>query len=260
MGTIKHDIVDDRVIEGDGTSVEEWAKSVTLNTMPDLDIQQIIPQHARVCIIAPHPDDEILGCAGLIQHLDQCGYQMVLIAVTNGTASHPNSLQYSQSNLNQIRPNETREALKQLHLRQNVERIALELTDGEIFKQQSMLMERLKAQLRPHDFLVTTFIHDGHPDHEITGQVTVQLAKDLKLPILQILIWAWHWAKPDDLRIPWHKALKLSLESLELKKKYQAIQCFKSQLQTDPTTQQAPILSQYVLQRMMQPWEVYIYD
>lgn len=38
----------------------------------------------RVLIVAPHPDDEVLGCAGLIQHLLQHGISPLVIVVTDG--------------------------------------------------------------------------------------------------------------------------------------------------------------------------------
>src|SRR5690606_39671047 len=76
MDIIRHEIVGDRVIHGEGTRLEEWRTCEILQQMPEFDISQIIPPNARVCIIAPHPDDEILGCGGLIQRLDKLGYQI----------------------------------------------------------------------------------------------------------------------------------------------------------------------------------------
>ncbi|MCS7185618.1 MAG: PIG-L family deacetylase [Armatimonadetes bacterium] len=38
----------------------------------------------RVVVVSPHPDDETLGCAGLIQRLLQRGAEPVVIVVTNG--------------------------------------------------------------------------------------------------------------------------------------------------------------------------------
>src|SRR5690606_3832071 len=119
MDIIRHEIVGERVIHGEGTRLEEWRTCEILQQMPEFDISQIIPPNARVCIIAPHPDDEILGCGGLIQLLDILVYQIVLFAVTNGTASHPGSSLYSPEELNQILPVETRTAFEVLSLNLN---------------------------------------------------------------------------------------------------------------------------------------------
>ena len=132
MDVIRHEIVGDRVIHGEGTRLEEWRSCQILQQMPEFDIPKIIPLDARVCIIAPHPDDEILGCGGLIQRLDKLGYQIILFAVTNGTASHPGSSLYTPEELNQIRPAETRAALEALPLKQNILRIALDIQEGKV--------------------------------------------------------------------------------------------------------------------------------
>ena len=260
MDVIRHEIVGDRVIHGEGTRLEEWRSCQILQQMPEFDIPQVIPLDARVCIIAPHPDDEILGCGGLIQRLDKLGYQIVLFAVTNGTASHPGSSLYTPEELNQIRPAETRAALEALPLKQNILRIALDIQDGKVAEQRDVLQQHLQSYLQPNDVLISTFVHDGHPDHEITGQVTQQLATELNLTCIQVLIWAWHWATPGDTRIPWTVAHQLRLTEEELQYKSLAARCFKSQIELDPTIEQSPILPEQALQRILQPWEVYLYE
>lgn len=260
MDIIRHEIVEDRVIQGQGTQVEEWCSCQILQQMPEFDIPGVIPADARVCIVAPHPDDEILGCGGLIQRLDKLGYQIVLFAVTNGTASHPGSSLYSPKELNQIRPAETRAALQALALKQNILRIALDIQDGQVAQQRDLLKQQLQSYLQPNDVLITTFVHDGHPDHEITGQMVQQLATELHLSCIQVLIWAWHWATPGDTRIPWAVAHQLKLSDEELQYKSRAARCFASQIELDPTIEQPPILPEQALQRILQPWEVYLYE
>ena len=43
----------------------------------------------RLIVVAPHPDDEVLGAGGLLQQMQQAGVETVLVAVTDGEASHP---------------------------------------------------------------------------------------------------------------------------------------------------------------------------
>ena len=40
-------------------------------------------------IVAPHPDDEVLGAGGLVHRLLAASVQMEVLAVTDGEASHP---------------------------------------------------------------------------------------------------------------------------------------------------------------------------
>lgn len=260
MGTLKHPIVEDRIIQGEGTALEEWQQSQQLHHLKALELSKIFPLNSRICIVAPHPDDEILGCGGLIQQLDAAGYEIVLFAVTNGTASHPDSRLYTPEQLDHIRPQETINALGVLDLQQSIQRIALNIQDGEVAQQRDQLVAALKPYLQANDILVTTFEHDGHPDHEITGQVSKQLAATHSLKCLQVLIWTWHWASPGDSRIPWHKALRLELNPKQLARKIEAMQCFKSQLEPDSSTGKAAIVSGSALARLLQPWEVYIDD
>lgn len=251
--------VQDRVIYGAGTSKQTWLNWQGLHQLNDLDIAQRFPAQCRVVIIAPHPDDEILGCAGLMQQLHDLKRDTVLMAVTNGTQSHPNSSIYSLVQLNQIRPQESLQALKVLGVQQQVQRIALDIQDGNITLEQDRLYELLAVHIQPNDILVCTFAKDGHPDHEATGRTVQRFADDQQLDCYQVLVWAWHWASPNDARIDWQHALKLELNINQLALKKQAIDCFKSQIEIDSSTQQPPILASTTIERILMPYEVYLH-
>lgn len=255
-----HPIVGNRVIEGDGTSQEDWQNWSGLQDLPRFDIAKNFAPHQRVCIFAPHPDDEVLGCGGLLQQLAANGNPIVLIHVTNGTQSHPNSQIYSQESLDIIRPQESVKALEVLGIAHQVKTIALDLTDGNVFSQQDRFQQKLTSIIQPNDVLVTPFMRDGHPDHEATGLVVASFAKQYDLACYQVLIWAWHWAKPADNRIPWHNAIRVDLTTEQLQRKIEAIACFESQITADESTGTPPILSAQTIARISQPWEVYLYE
>lgn len=252
--------VEDRVIYGSGTSKQTWLNWQGLHQLHQLKLAQHFPANCRVVIIAPHPDDEILGCAGLIQQLYDLKRDMVLMAVTNGTQSHPDSRIYTPAQLSQIRPQESLEALKVLGIQQHMQRIALNIEDGTISLEQDKLYQLLGEHIQPNDILVSTFAEDGHPDHEATGRTVQRFADDHQLACYQVLIWAWHWASPNDRRIAWQKALKLELTAQQLALKKQAIHCFKSQIEVDSSTNQPPILPSTAIDRMLMPYEVYLHD
>ena len=255
-----HPIVDDRIITGDGTSQDAWQNWAGLHNMPRLDVATNFSSQQRVCIFAPHPDDEILGCGGLLQQFAANGNHIILVHVTHGTQSHPNSQIYSPAKLNTIRPQESLEALKVLGIDHQVTIISLDLTDGEVFAQQAQFYKKLAAIIQPDDVLVTPFVHDGHPDHEATGQVVATFAKQQQLACYQVFIWAWHWAEPADNRIPWSRAVRVDLNAEQLQRKTEAIACFKSQIESDTSTGNPPILSAQTIARISQPWEVYLYE
>ena len=56
MGTLKHPIVEDRIIQGEGTALEEWQQSQQLHHLKALELSKIFPLNSRICIVAPHPD------------------------------------------------------------------------------------------------------------------------------------------------------------------------------------------------------------
>ncbi len=259
-----HPIVGDRMIEGDGTSQDAWQNWQGLQDLPRLNIAQNFTSnqssHQRVCVFAPHPDDEVLGCGGMLQQLASNGNPIVLVHVTNGTQSHPNSQIYPPQTLDLIRPQESLAALNVLGISNQVTIISLDLPDGDVFAQQAQFNEKLTSIIQPDDILVAPFIHDGHPDHEATGQVVAAFAKQYHLDCYQVLIWAWHWAKPADSRIPWHSAIRLDLTAEQRQRKTQAIACFASQTTVDESTGNPPILSAQTIARISQLWEVYLYE
>lgn len=54
------------------------------STRPRLDVSG-----RRVLVVAPHPDDEVFGCAGLVQQLVQSGTQVDVVIVTGGVKATP---------------------------------------------------------------------------------------------------------------------------------------------------------------------------
>lgn len=247
-----------RLIYGRGTSKQQWLDWKGIKQLNPLDLEQHFPKSSRVLILAPHPDDEILGCAGLMQKLLELQRNIVLVAVTNGTGSHPDSTLYTEEQLNQIRPAESKAALKILNI-QNIQRIAFNLQDGAIAISHAEFYTQLEQLIEPNDILITTYEKDGHPDHEHSAYVVSQISKKYQLKHYQVLIWAWHWAAPNNAQIAWKQAHRLDLSSRELELKQRAIQCFKSQLERDTSTGQAPILSSEAIDRILMPYEVYIH-
>ena len=68
-------------------------------------------------VIAPHPDDEVLGTGGLLRQLAATGSAIEIVAVTDGEASHPKSTRVSRRELAETRARERRVALDRLGVR-----------------------------------------------------------------------------------------------------------------------------------------------
>jgi LmbE family N-acetylglucosaminyl deacetylase len=197
-----------------------------------------------VLLIAPHPDDEVLGAGGALTQLAAIGRRVTIVAVTDGEASHPGQ----KAQLRSVRPDESDQALRRLGL-SHVPVRRLRLPDGGI--RPEALAQALAPWIEASDVVLAPWRRDGHPDHDVTGAVAAILAAEHNRPLLAYLVWAWHWASPAGTDIPWSSALRVALPPLVLAAKAQAVQAFSSQL-----TGASPILPPHVLERLLRRYEI----
>jgi LmbE family N-acetylglucosaminyl deacetylase len=121
----------------------------------------------RAVVVAPHPDDEIIGAAGLVQILRRRGCTVRVIVVSDGGASHPVSQRWPAKRLIAARRAESLRALLRLGVvRHDV--TFLDLPDGALLARQAACHGAVHRALRQHgkvDLLVGPTRGDGHPDH-----------------------------------------------------------------------------------------------
>lgn len=247
--------------EGEGTPLEAWHDWPRLATLPSLDLATVFGENRRVVVIAPHPDDEILGCGGLLMQLHALGRELLMVAVTDGDGSHPSSTLWPAERLTATRPEESRRALARLGL-ETLETVRLRLPDTGVAAEAKTLAYRLLHLLRDDDILLTTWRGDGHADHEATGTTCAGLletvASGRNRTLVEMPIWTWHWAEPEDPRVPWHRAHRLPLTETERNAKRRAMVEHTSQCEPDPSTGAPPVLSALALERLTQGQEVFL--
>lgn len=249
----------DRQIEGAGTSSAAWQAWDGIAALPAITAEELVPSgqaRSRAVIVAPHPDDEVLACGGLLQLLAGLGREVLLVAVTDGDASHPGSTLWPQERLRSERPTESALALAALGWPQ-AQWQRLQLPDGAVARHAEALRAMLEALLRPGDTVLTTWRLDGHPDHEACGWASAAASSSCGARLVEMPVWMWHWAAPGDARVPWHRARRLELPEDVLARKRAAAACFASQLHDDPSTGQGAIVAPGSLQRLMQSSEIY---
>lgn len=243
-----------------GTPLRAWQKSRSLTRLSTITVAELLPISGRVVVLAPHPDDEVLACGGLLAalaHLPRPLIEVTIIAVTDGEGSHPGSALWPQHLLGPQRRLESRNAMHSLgYQADRLHWHYLGLPDGEVGRHVEALSKRLNTIVRTGDCLVTTWRGDGHGDHEATGAAAAACAREVGARLIELPVWAWHWAAPEDERIPWARARKLVLDEDHLAAKRRAIAAHVSQLHSDPSTLAGPILSEATLARLMQPYEL----
>jgi LmbE family N-acetylglucosaminyl deacetylase len=253
-----------RLIEGHGTPDAAWQAWGGLADLPLVSAATLVPPGGRAIVIAPHPDDEVLACGGLLQLLHAQGTRTVLLAVTDGAASHPGSTLLTPDLLARLRPQETLAALRALGLGMDggagpaaPQVLRARIADGRVGAEIEQLQTLLQQLLRPGDAVFVTWRQDGHPDHEACGLAAAMAARACGATLVEMPVWSWHWAAPGDSRLPWRRARRLELSPDVLRRKRQAVECFVTQLRDDHSTGQPAILPPHVLARLLHPYEIY---
>ena len=229
-----------RRIRGDGATAEsEWRDWLGALQPPVLGLDDLLRQAQRLVVVAPHPDDEVLACGGLIALHARRGGTVAIVAVTDGEASHLGDSRWLPARLGAERRSERARGLARLGLDPGaVTRLAL--PDSGVAAQRDSLAHALRAMLRPTDCVVATWRLDGHPDHEASGAAAAQVCTELGCRLLEAPVWMWHWSTPADPRVPWQRLHALPLEPDMLAHKAAALTEHATQLA--PRTNAAPVL------------------
>ncbi|MGH8922264.1 MAG: PIG-L family deacetylase, partial [Actinomycetes bacterium] len=90
-----------------GPSEAQWAASPHLGRVETLTV----PDVDRVVVVAPHPDDEILGPGGLLQVLAQRGVGIEVGAVSDGDGAFGPLNRADRERLGRVRTAESERAL-----------------------------------------------------------------------------------------------------------------------------------------------------
>jgi LmbE family N-acetylglucosaminyl deacetylase len=236
-----------------GTPEWEWAASRQLGTVPELGTVRC----RRVIVVAPHPDDEIFGAAGLLQSLLSRGLPLEVVAVSDGEASHPLATRRGVD-LPSMRTQETVQALQRLGWKEpTVTRLGL--PDGEIPRNGERLVAALRARVRPGDLCLAPWWHDGHPDHDACGNAALAVTESVGAQLLGYLVWAWHWADPRGADLPWADCRRFDFDRRVAARKRWATGAFLSQIRPlGPDREAAPLLPPAVLRRFWRPYEVFV--
>lgn len=155
-----------------------------------------LTEGAAVVVLAPHPDDESLGCGALL-HAAFAGHGARVICMTDGGASHPHSAEWPRERLAELRAAELDAAVKALGGTPTcVTRLGL--PDGGMsgladrFEALAAEVARIAEEAGAR-VLLSPAPTDPHCDHEATAQIAEIAAKKAGLRLLYYPVWSlWH--------------------------------------------------------------------
>lgn len=213
-------------------------------------------------ILAPHPDDESLGCGGLIADCHARGQSVHVVVLTDGAGSHPNSRAYPPARLAALRADETRAAVAALGLPAN--QVAfMGLRDGHAPLRGNRLGAVAHqiagyASLRDVGTICTTWPGDPHRDHQAAYRAGALAAREIGAKLYCYPVWGWTlpataWVPPTPTR-----GGRVDITP-HLAAKQRAIACHRSQatdlIHDDPA---AFRMSAEFLENFARPFEVFV--
>ena len=159
----------------------------------------------RILIVAPHPDDESLGCGGLASILAADGRQLHTLFVTDGGASHRNSASWPRPRLAAEREKEAARALDVLGLG-DMPRTFLGLLDANMpdpaatkWREAKRRVAGLVDDFLP-DLVLLPWRRDPHSDHRASWTLATEAiaATSVRPARFEYAIWLDELGAPGD--------------------------------------------------------------
>ncbi len=175
----------------------EWLRAAEREPMCGLEA---FPGAGEMLILAPHPDDESLGCGGLIAALVADGRRVRVVVVSDGAGSHPGSRAWPPERLASLRRREVLRAVAALGLDpRNVD--FLGLPDGSVPAWGENFSAAAAAILNmgPGPAAVfATWRHDPHADHRASFAIAAAVARALPsgVRLFAYPVWGQAFAHP----------------------------------------------------------------
>ncbi len=187
---------------------------------------------SKIMILSPHPDDESLGCGGLIAACCAAGTPPIVVMLTDGAASHPESFDYPPDSLTALRQQEALAAVQILGLPpENL--VFLGYPDAALpvngldFAEAVGRMAAIAAA-QACQIIIGPWAQDPHADHMAGASMAQTLAAQLGLPLWSYPVWGW--LIPPETALPMGETTGFRLDISEfLPTKQAAIAAHRSQ-------------------------------
>ncbi len=219
-----------------------------------------------VAVLAPHMDDEVLGCGATLAAV-ALRHPVYVVYLTDGARSPAPPkpwMRLSSSNLAPIRAEEARSATQELGIPAG-NLYFLDLPDGRLARLGAELhtaLESLIRELQPR-YLLVPFRFDRHPDHLAANRAAVetvagQLRDDLRI-IEYFVYYRSRMLKERDIRryIRSDELVRVNT-GLQSAQKRRALECYQSQTTVFFEWQHRPILSAALVNEVCNSPEAFV--
>lgn len=255
------------------TSAEQWRGAITA---PSIAIGP-----GRLVVVAPHPDDEVLGLGatmaarssrkapdlfsgrgpGETGATDTSTHDPsdVVVCVSDGAASHPGEV--APEEMRGRRKAECEAGAREL----GIDLRMLGLPDG------GLSADAVDAALHPvldelaPTTVAVTWSGDGHPDHHVCAESVHRWWRDARargrggngdaagdgggdgdgdgdVTLLEFPVWMWHWASPGDADVPWERLRRVAADDRAFDHKRRALAAHASQLEPQSSAPDATVI------------------
>lgn len=186
-------------------------------------------------VVAPHPDDESLGCGGAIAQAREAGLAVRIVVVSDGAGSHPNSKTYPPERLRRTREDEARDAAAELGV--DADHVTfLRLPDGRVPHEGAAAQAAVAAIADAADAVragavLTSWHGDPHCDHQATFRLCRSaVSRAVCAPrLFSYIVWGWTLPPEADVDVDALRGVRLDIGP-QLARKIAAVRRHVSQL------------------------------
>jgi LmbE family N-acetylglucosaminyl deacetylase len=199
---------------------------------PPILADRFLARCQGICVVAPHPDDETLGCGVLLFEASRRGIPCRVVCVTDGARSHTASPTWPPERLAAERRRELSVAVRHLAPSAGIDWLGYPdcgvPKDEPIFEQAAARLHLIFEEERP-SLVVTTWVGDPHIDHRHTNEL-VRAAVDRYPPAQLYEVPVWGRFRRDASEDAFADALLLAGGATAQAAKTTALACHRTQM------------------------------
>ena len=136
----------------------------------------------NILVVAPHADDETIGCGGILL---TCGYKTDVMLLTDGRKGAPHGIVVDEEELANLRKEEFRKAMVFANIRKT---IYLGIPDKEVSNKKKEICQQ---NIKDYDAIFVPNRNEAHKDHIVLYKIFSKMKKKQKAhaKLIEYEIW-----------------------------------------------------------------------